>query len=84
MGAQMERGILLIKSRPVVRGFEQTGTDVDTFASTPSLITLLVLITIALARNWFMTTGDVSTAFLHADLSNLLLKSERLERSGDC
>ena len=59
-----------VKSRLVVRGFEQsTDTEAsDTYTSTPSLTTLLTLITIALARNWFMSTGDVSTAFLHAAL----------------
>ena len=36
------------------------------FASTPSLVTMRLLLCMALARNWGITLGDVSTAFLHA------------------
>eukprot|EP00439_Symbiodinium_sp_Y106_P074225 s3018_g14.t1 len=36
------------------------------FASTPSLVTMRLLLCMALARNWGITMGDVSTAFLHA------------------
>ena len=35
-------------------------------ASTPSLVTMRLLLCMALARNWGITMGDVSTAFLHA------------------
>ena len=42
----------------------------DTFASTPSLATLKLLLTLACTYNWFVLAGDVSTAFLHALLND--------------
>ena len=36
------------------------------FAFTPSLVTMRLLLCMASARNWGITMGDVSTAFLHA------------------
>ena len=42
----------------------------DTFASTPSLATLKLLLTLACTYNWFILAGDVSTAFLHALLND--------------
>ena len=51
----------------VVRGYDQQIEDPDeVFASTPSLTTLKLLLTLATAFNWCVWTGDVSTAFLHA------------------
>ena len=47
----------------------KTPTD-DTFASTPSLATLKLLLTLACTYNWFVLAGDVSTAFLHALLND--------------
>ena len=56
--------------RLVVRGFDQKVDDLDdTFASTPSLVTLRVLLTLAAAFNSTVTCGDISTAFLHALIS---------------
>ena len=59
-----------VRCRLVVRGFMQTVEDTDdTFASTPSLITLKLLLTLRLAKGMSIRTADVSTAFLHATLS---------------
>ena len=38
----------------------------QTFASTPSLTTLKLLLTLAVTFGWNVFTGDISTAFLHA------------------
>ena len=59
-----------VRSRLVVRGFMQQIEDADeTFASTPTLITLKTLLTVAQAKGWSVRTADVSTAFLHATLT---------------
>ena len=58
-----------LRCRVVVRGCFQNveKSDEDNlFASTPSLVTMRLLLCMALARNWGITMGDVSTAFLHA------------------
>ena len=60
---------ILVKSRLVVRGFEQLWTDAFTASPTPSLTTLLTLLTLAISTNMQVNTGDVSTAFLHANLT---------------
>jgi hypothetical protein len=58
-----------VKSRLVCRGFSEQVIDKDdTFASTPLLTTLRMLLTIGLSRGWNFYTGDISTAFLHAAL----------------
>ena len=61
-----------LRGRVVVRGcfqnVEKTEED-SLFASTPSLVTMRLLLCMALARNWGITLGDVSTAFLHAAMS---------------
>ena len=44
-----------------VRGFDQVIEDPgDTFANTPSLATLKLLLTLACTYNWFVLAGDVS------------------------
>ena len=56
----------------VVRGCFQNvekSEEDNLFASTPSLVTMRLLLCMALARNWGITMGDVSTAFLHALMS---------------
>jgi hypothetical protein len=54
-----------VKSRIVVKGYKQIIEDKDeTFASTPSFVTLKLLLVITIAKNWFCLGGDVSTAFL--------------------
>ena len=56
-----------VRCRLVVRGFDQKVEDLDdTFASTPSLVTLKLLLTLASSFNWTVTCADISTAFLHA------------------
>ena len=58
---------LEVKSRVVVKGYKQLIEDKDdTFASTPSFVTLKLLLTLALSRHWYCIGADVSTAFLHA------------------
>ena len=53
----------------MVRGYTQEVADKDeTFASTPSLTTLRLLITLAVAKGWSVSTGDISTAFLYANV----------------
>ena len=61
-----------LRGRVAVRGcfqnVEKTEED-NLFASTPSLVTMRLLLFMALVRNWGITPGDVSTAFLHAAMS---------------
>ncbi|OLP95903.1 Retrovirus-related Pol polyprotein from transposon TNT 1-94 [Symbiodinium microadriaticum] len=60
-----------VRCRLCVRGFDQVIEDPDdTFARTPSLATLKLLLTLACTYNWFVLAGDVSTAFLHALLND--------------
>ena len=59
----------------VVRGCFQDvekNEEDNLFASTPSLVTMRpmrLLLCMAMSRNWGITLGDVSTAFLHAAMS---------------
>ena len=58
-----------LRCRVVVRGCFQNvekSEEDNLFASTPSPVTMRLLLCMALARNWGITMGDVSTAFLHA------------------
>ena len=58
-----------VKCRLVARGFDQYIEDKgDTFASTPSLSTLKLLIALSIAMNLDVVIADVSTAFLHTTL----------------
>ena len=57
-----------MKARLVARGFEQLWTQALTASPTPSLTTLLALLTLAIASDSNVNTYDVSTAFLHADV----------------
>ena len=59
-----------VKCRVCVRGYDQEVDPDDTCASTPSLITLKLLLTLAVAHGWHILAGDVSTAFLHALLTD--------------
>ena len=59
-----------VRCRIVARGYTQQVEDKDeTFASTPSLTTLRLLLTLAVAKGWHISIGDISTAFLHALVS---------------
>ena len=62
-----------VKCRVCVRGYDQEVDPDDTYASTPSLITLKLLLTLAVAHGWHILAGDVSTAFLHALLTDEVL-----------
>ena len=56
-----------VKSRLVVQGYAQHIDDLDTtFASTPSLVTLKLLLTLSIVYSFVVRAGDISTAFLHA------------------
>ena len=58
---------MTVKCRLCARGFTQIIEDADSiFASTPSLVTMKVMLNLSLALNWQIMAGDVSTAFLHA------------------
>ena len=58
-----------LSTRLVVRGYTQEVADKDeTFASTPSLATLRLLLTLTVSKGWSVSTGDISTAFLHANV----------------
>ena len=62
------------RCRIVVRGYDQVVEDPDeTYASTPSLLTLKTSLTLAVARGWHVTLADVSTAFLHASMDGEVL-----------
>ena len=55
--------------RLVVQGCYQDSAKLDAdslFASTPSLVTMRLLLVLALARNWCINLADISTAFFHA------------------
>ena len=62
-----------VKARIVVRGFEQAFTDAETASPTPSLTTMMTLLTLGLSTGMEIHTGDVSTAFLHAPLAEEVL-----------
>ena len=55
-----------IRARLVAKGYSQDVTDLETYASTPLLLTLKILLLIALNKGWKVLFGDVSTAFFHA------------------
>jgi len=58
-----------VKSRLCIRGFTQQVSDLDeTYASTPVIWILIILLLIALSKGWFVMLRDISTAFLHAPL----------------
>jgi hypothetical protein len=56
-----------VRSRLCIQGQYQPISDRDdTYASTPIMVILRILLTMALARSWSIKTLDISTAFLHA------------------
>ena len=58
-----------VKARLCVRGFKQIIQDIDdTFASTPVIVILKLLLMFALSFNWSIECFDITTAFLHAVL----------------
>ena len=60
-----------VRSRLCVRGFRQEIQDIDdTYASTPLIWTLYILITFSLSKGYSILLCDISTAFLHAKASD--------------
>ena len=61
-----------MRCRVVVRGcfrnVEKSEGD-NLFTSTRSFVTMRLLLSMAMTRNWGITLGDVSTASLHAAMS---------------
>ena len=57
-----------VKARLVAKGYSQDVTDYGTYASTPLLCSLKILLLVAQMRKWEILFADVSTAFLHAQL----------------
>jgi hypothetical protein len=56
-----------VRARLVAQGFSQALTDdQETYASTPPLTTLKLVLSLSLSRNHVLLVGDISTAFLHA------------------
>ena len=61
-----------LRMRLVARGCFQDDEKLDTdtlFASTPSLVTLRLMLAVSIARGWCISLADISTAFLHAALT---------------
>ena len=62
-----------------VRGYTQQVDDRDElFASTPSLTTLKLLLTLSSAFSWHIATGDVSTSFSCTPLLKVKFMSSHL------
>ena len=76
-----------VRCRLCVRGcFQETMDQDDVFASTPTLVTLRVLLLMTLSRCWTATTCDISTAFLHAPMTERILMKPPSEYypTGNC
>ena len=75
--------------RLVARGCFQEASKLDSdtlYASTPSLVTLRLMLTLAIARGWAISLADISTAFLHALLTEKVFVIPPVEYhpSGNC
>ena len=78
-----------LRCRVVLRGCFQNvekNEEDNLFASTPSLVTMRLLLCMAMSRNWAITLGDVSTAFLHALMSGevYVWPPKEFYPNGDC
>ena len=78
-----------LRCRVVVRGCFQNvekNEEDNLFASAPSLVTMRLLLCMAMSRNWGITLGDVSTAFLHAAMSGevCVWPPKEFNPNGDC
>ena len=71
----------------VAKGFTQLeGVDYqDTFSPTANIISVLVLLTLAIARGWSIHQTDVNNVFLHGDLHEEIYMSPPpgLQRQGE-
>ena len=77
----------MVRARLVAQGCYQGELDQDSvFASTPTLVTLRVLLLMSLSRCWTMMTCDISTAFLHALMTDrvFLKPSKEVYQNGNC
>ena len=75
--------------RLVARGCFQDDEELDTdtvFASAPSLVTLRLMLALAVARGWFISLADISTAFLRVALLEdvFLFPPKEYYPSGNC
>ena len=64
-----------LRMRLVVQGCFQDSSSIDVdsiYASTPSLVTLRLLLIMALARSWEISLADISTASLHAMIEEVV------------
>ena len=78
-----------LRCRVVVKGCFQNvekNEEDNLFASTPSLVTMRLLLCMAMSRNWGITLGEVSTAFLHAAMSGevYVWPPKEFYPNGDC
>ena len=63
-----------VRCRLVCRGFNEPVTDKDeTYASTPGITSLKLLLNHVLNKNLKVYVGDISTAFLHAPVSGTVI-----------
>ncbi len=63
-----------VRCRQCARGcFQETMDQDDVFAITPTLVTLRALLLMTLSRCWTATTCDISTALLHAPMTERIL-----------
>ena len=61
-----------VRCRIVGLGYDENIEDEDDiYASTPLFAILRVILVIALAMNWMIKVGDISTAFLHAFVASV-------------
>ena len=64
-----------IRATLVAKTYSQDITDLETYASTPLLLTLRKRLLIALNRGWKVLFGDVSTAFLLPENEEILVEA---------
>eukprot|EP00972_Heterocapsa_arctica_P048740 7182341-Heterocapsa_arctica.AAC.1 len=81
IGAKIVTSRWIVHDRGAVKGYKarlvarevNDGSLADTYAATPSPIGQRLLLLWATRHRWTVTTGDVSTAFLHAPIDEQVL-----------